>query len=127
MYIYDLFQMIQSSYNWTQLNSFKYCYLTLIIQSSINDKKIELFYLTHRWNLTGATTLGQSGPESNGNGGVLHILWTVRLESHHQMQFDIIAWTLNGFKYSYLTLIILFNIIHLFAHSEMVSNIAIWY
>ena len=30
---------------------------------------------------------------------------------------------LNGFKYSYLTLIILFNIIHLFALCEVVSSI----
>ena len=32
---------------------------------------------------------------------------------------------LNGFKYCYLTLIILFDITHLFAHSEVVASIAI--
>ena len=37
----------------------------------------------------------------------------------------IISTQLNGFNYSYLTLIILFNINHLFAHSEVVPGIAI--
>ena len=32
---------------------------------------------------------------------------------------------LNGFNYCYLALIILFNINHLLAHSEMVTSIAI--
>ena len=41
------------------------------------------------------------------------------LESHHHMQFNLLSRTLNRFKYSYLTLIILFkiNINKLFAHS----------
>ena len=33
--------------------------------------------------------LGQSGPESNGNEGVLHIPQTPGLETHNQMQFSI--------------------------------------
>ena len=34
---------------------------------------------------------------------------------------------LNGFNYSYLTLIILFNINHLFAYIEVIPNIAIYH
>ena len=37
----------------------------------------------------------------------------------------IISTQLNGFKYCYLTLIILFNINHLFAQSKVVTSIAI--
>ena len=37
----------------------------------------------------------------------------------------IVCTQLNGFKYCYLTLIILLNINDLFAHSEMVSRIII--
>ena len=33
---------------------------------------------------------------------------------------------LNGFNYSYLPLVILFNINHLFAQSEVVTSIAIY-
>ena len=36
----------------------------------------------------------------------------------------IVSTQLNSFKYSYLTLIILFNINYLFAHSEMVPGMA---
>ena len=39
-------------------------------------------------------------------------LKTPEMEPHNQMQFNVIPNTLNGFKYSYLTLKILFNIIH---------------
>ena len=38
----------------------------------------------------------------------------------------IISTRLNGFNYWYLTLIILFNINHLFPHSEMVTSITIF-
>ena len=37
----------------------------------------------------------------------------------------IVSTQLNGFNYCYITLIILFNIHHLFAHSEVVTSIAI--
>ena len=40
--------------------------------------------------LTGTVTLGQSGPESNGNEVALHIPQTLRQEPHHQMQFSVI-------------------------------------
>ena len=46
-----------------------------IKQSQFNISHLfaySLFYLTHRMQ-SGATTLGQSGPGSNGNEGVLHI------------------------------------------------------
>ena len=66
--------------------------------------------------LTGITTQGQSGSESNGNEEVLYILQTLRLESYYQMQFNVINRTLNDLKFCYLTLI-LFNIIYLSAHS----------
>ena len=67
--------------------------------------------------VTSTTTLGPSRPEINGNEGVLHISQTVRLEPHHQMHFNVILRTLNGFKYCYLTLIILFSIICSFGHN----------
>ena len=50
--------------------------------------------------LTGTTTLGQSGHESNGNEGVHHIPQTSRLELHHQMQFNVILKTLNQLYYT---------------------------
>ena len=50
---------------------------------------------------------------------------TLGLEPQYQKQFSVISRTLNGFKYSYLSLIILFNIIHSFAHSWMMPSIAI--
>ena len=39
--------------------------------------------------------------------------------------FAIVSTSVNGFNYCYLTLIILFNINHLFAQSEMVTRIAV--
>ena len=36
--------------------------------------------------------------------------WTSNSNTHHQMQFNLIPGTENGFKYCYLTQIILFNI-----------------
>ena len=61
----------------------------------------------------GTTKYGQSGLESNGNEGRFHIPETARLE--YNMQFNVISKTINDFKGSCLTLIIQFNIIHLFA------------
>ena len=55
----------------------------------------------------GTTKYGQSGLESNGNEGRLHIPETSRLE--YNMQFNVISKTINDFKGSCLTLIILFN------------------
>ena len=46
----------------TELNGFKYCYLTLVILFKI----IHLLVYHRKW------TQGQSGPGSNGNEGVLH-------------------------------------------------------
>ena len=60
--------------------------------------------------LTSTITPVQSEIESKSNVGVLHIPRTHGLESHYQMQFNVITKTLNGFKYCYQTLIILFNI-----------------
>ena len=40
--------------------------------------------------LTGISTSGQSGPESNGNEGVLHIPQVLKLEPHYRMQFNAI-------------------------------------
>ena len=66
-----------NSFIFTQLNGFKYYYVRLTIQFNSN-------LLAHRWSnssfqlidwtLTCTTTLGQSGPRSNGNKMVLHIL-----------------------------------------------------
>ena len=42
-----------------------------------------------------------------------------------QLSNAVVCTQLIGFKYCYLTLIILFNINHLFAHSEVVSSVAI--
>ena len=63
------------------------------------------------------TTPGLSGSEINGNEGVLYILQTPILGPHHQMQFSVITRRLNSFMYCYSTLIILLDIIHLFARS----------
>ena len=41
------------------------------------------------------------------------------------LQSTMVSTQLNGFNYCYLTLIIQFNINHLFAHSEMVRSIAV--
>ena len=60
----------------------------------------------------GTTKYGQSGLESNGNERRFHIPEIARLE--YQMQFNVISKKINDFKGSCLTLIILFNIIHLF-------------
>ena len=70
----------------------------------------------------GTTIYDQNGLESNGNEEVFHIPETARLE--HLMQFNVISKTINGFKYSLLTLIIIFNIIHLFAHLNCLKY---WY
>ena len=43
--------------------------------------------------LTATTTLIQSWPGSNGSEGVLYIPQTPILESHLQMQFNVILWT----------------------------------
>ena len=61
----------------------------------------------------GTTICGQSGLESNGYEGRFHIPESARLG--YNVQFNVISKTINGFKGSCLTLIILFNIIHLFA------------
>ena len=60
----------------------------------------------------------------NGNEQVLHIPENSRLEPQHQMQFNVLRRTLNGFKYCYLTLIILSSIIYSFVYSHMISHIA---
>ena len=73
--------------------------------------------------LIDTTTPSQREFESNGNEEVLQIPQTPRLESHHQMQFNVIARILKGFKFCNLTLIILFNIINLFAHFWIVSSL----
>ena len=42
-------------------------------------------------NVTVVPTQGQSGPESNGNEGVLHSPRYLELELHHQLQFSVRA------------------------------------
>ena len=54
---------------------------------------IEQFYLTNSWDPTNTTNQGQSQPGGNGN-EVIHILETLWLESHYQMQFSFIRKTL---------------------------------
>ena len=87
----------------------KYCYLRLVIlfvkysyliqttsTQSYGFKLIVIiimtkqFYLTHIWG-----NLGQSGPESTDNEGVLHIPYTPWLEPHHQMQYVILRTNLT--------------------------------
>ena len=79
-------------------------------------QKIEQFYSTYKWDPNTYYHFGKSGHGSNGNERVLHIPQTPRLKPHHQMLFNVILRTLTGFKYYYLTPIILFNIIHSFDH-----------
>ena len=46
---------------------------------------VKHFYLTHRLNLSDATTLSQCGPGSDGTDGVVHLAQTpALLEPHHQ-------------------------------------------
>ena len=54
---------------------------------------IEQFYLLHKWD---PNNTSQSGPGSNANERVLHILQSPGLESHYQMQFSAIHKTLVG-------------------------------
>ena len=39
----------------------------------VHSLNVKQFYLTHRYDLSGATSPGQNGPGSDGNGGVLRI------------------------------------------------------
>ena len=58
----------------TQLNGFRYCYITVTIQhQSFVCTQFSSIWSIDR-TLLGATTLGQSGPGSHSNEGVLHIL-----------------------------------------------------
>ena len=70
----------------------------------------------------GTTKYGQSELESNGNERRFHIPETAKLE--YNMQFNVLSKTINDFKGSCLTLIILFNIIHLFAQ---LNGLKYWY
>ena len=103
----------------TQLTDFKFCYLTLIILILIKipNEILNRSIWSIDGTLTGTITLGQNGPKSNGNNEVLHSLQTPKQEPYHQMLFNIIPRTLKGFKYCYKTLIIQFDINHLFSHS----------
>ena len=93
------------SFVYTQLNGFKYCYVSVTIQlnnshflytvkwsnSSISNNSIshshlfahslnvKQFYLTIVRTLSHATTPGQSGYGRNGNEGVLYILQSFRI------------------------------------------------
>ena len=68
--------MKHPSFVYTQLNNQTVIFLTIqfsishLFAHSLNVKQL---YLTHRRNLSGATSSGQSGHGSNGNEGVLHI------------------------------------------------------
>ena len=73
--------MSQSSFIYTQLNGIKYTYVILRTQSFVHTQLNGFKY--RKWlditiwlidvTLTGTTPLGQSGPGSNENEGVLHI------------------------------------------------------
>ena len=90
--------MSQSSFVCTQVNGFKFCYLTLIIlfahykvllSNTILFNINHLFAYTYSsiWlvdgTLTGTTTLGQSGLGSYANEGVYHK--APRLKLYYQM------------------------------------------
>ena len=60
----------QSSFVYTHLNDFKYCYQTLIILFTLNNNPSKILNSSIcpiDETLTGSTTSGQSGPGSNGN------------------------------------------------------------
>ena len=66
------------SFVYTQLNGSKYYYVSLTIQLNTShlfphNLNVKKFYLTQDKTLSDATTLGQSGPKSNCNEGILHI------------------------------------------------------
>ena len=84
--------MSQSSFVCTQLNGFKNCYLIPIIQINQSFVCIQLNdFKFRKWlnisirhidgTLTIITILGQSGPGSNSNEGVLHIPQSSRTET----------------------------------------------
>ena len=74
----------------------------------------KLFCFTIDGILTGTAIPSQSGPGSDGNKEVLYTHQTPKLDLHYQIQFNVMLRTLNCFKYCYLTLTILFNIIRSF-------------
>ena len=59
----------------------------------IPSKRLNSFTWPIDETLTVTTTQGHGGPENNGNGEVLHITPTPRLEPHHQIQFNVILKT----------------------------------
>ena len=62
---------------YTQLNDQTILFnLSHLFALSLN---VQQFYLNHRWAQSGAITLGQSGPGSNGNEGVLFIPQSSRI------------------------------------------------
>ena len=54
---------------------------------------IQQFHFTHRRDVTDTNTPDQSGPEGNGNKGVLHNPQTPVLASYHQMKFNVLPRT----------------------------------
>ena len=50
--------------------------------------------------LTGTIISGQSGPESNGNKGVLCILQSPWVGPHYQMKLEVLPWTSNDLFFS---------------------------
>ena len=112
--------MSLSSFFYTQLNGSKYCYVSLMIHLNINhlftqlDDQTDLFLtiqfsiihsLTFSLNvssiwpyligLSDVTTLGQNGPGSNGNEGVLHIPYSSSITAEMQSVYSTAAadWT----------------------------------
>ena len=84
-----------------QLIGFKYCYRILTFIHLFAHSKINLHGMS-----------------------VISFLNKLELICLHT-NIAIVSTQLNGFNYCYLTLIILFNINHLFAHIKVVSSIAI--
>ena len=70
--------MSWTSFVCTQLNGFKFCYLTQIILFSINQKWLNSSVWPLDMTLTSSTTLSPSGPGSNDNKGILHISQSFR-------------------------------------------------
>ena len=86
-HLVDTFLTSLTSLFCTQLNGFKYFYQTQIILFTINhlfahSLNVKQFY----WTLSGATTLGQSGPRSDGNEGYsVFSKVQAKWDTHHQI------------------------------------------
>ena len=122
--------MSLSSFLCTQLNGFKYFYLSRIILFIINHLFAHRFQVL-LWNSNNFSSVifcthwnGYTYDLLVNSLLVISFLIELKLISLYP-SIAMISTQLNGFNYCYLILIIQFNTNHLFADREMVTSIAI--